>query len=116
MCKVLDLPLRANYVYLHTKLLLLYNQKYFSDEVFQFQYLPVQGLLLYFRFLGSYISVPYPAICTTTDNNETQPSFMPDCCTVVSSKPPVNLFCEYVALQASQTAVPKINFKIFTNK
>lgn len=40
---------------------------------------------------------------------------MPDCCAVVSSKQPINLFCENAALQASQPNVLKINFKIFTN-
>jgi len=58
-----------NYVNLHKKLLLLYNKKYFSEEVFQFQHLPVQDLL-YFQFLSLYISVLYPAICMATDNNE----------------------------------------------
>jgi len=37
--------------------------------VFQFQHLPVQDLL-YFQFLGFYISVPYPVNYMTTDNNE----------------------------------------------
>jgi hypothetical protein len=41
---------------------------------------------------------------------------MPDYCAVMSGKEPINIFCENVALQASQAVVPKINFKIFTNK
>jgi hypothetical protein len=37
--------------------------------MFQFQNLLAQGLL-HFQFLGFYISVPYPATGTATDNNE----------------------------------------------
>jgi hypothetical protein len=39
---------------------------------------------------------------------------MPDYCVAVSRKEPINIFCEDVALEASQAAVPEINFKIFT--
>ena len=57
------------HIHLQTKLLPLYNNSFFSDEVFQFQHLSVQDLL-YFEFLCFYISVPYPAVCMATDNNE----------------------------------------------
>jgi exonuclease III len=61
VCKVSKLSLKAELCSSSAKSLLLYNQKYFSGEVLQFQHLRVRGLM-YFQFLVSYNSVPYPAI------------------------------------------------------
>jgi len=81
--------------------------------MFLFQHLPVQGLL-YFQFLGFYISVPILLFVwqlTTAKYNQGSCRIA----VLLSSKQPIKFFCENVPLQASQTAVPKINFKIFTN-
>jgi len=70
VCKVSKLPLNAKICSSTYKIAaIILSKVFFSDEVFQFQHLPVQGLL-YFEFFCFYISVHYPAICMATDNNE----------------------------------------------